>query len=135
VPTSDGRDRPRRSNRRVSPRPRSPRGDSRARVIEFVAADPGSTAGDAARALGLNRKAGATRLARLAKSGELAKAKRGDAAPERASLRQMRRRANARRSNNGTDTGPGTSWRHRPSRCDRRLEQSELREGTMPSWP
>jgi predicted transcriptional regulator len=84
VPTSDGRDRPRRSNRRVSPRPRSPRGDTRARVIEFVAANPGSTAGDVARALGLNRNSVATRLAQLAKSGELAKAKRGYAAPKRA---------------------------------------------------
>jgi predicted transcriptional regulator len=83
VPAGDGRGRRRRSNQRVSPRPRSPRGDTRARVMEFVASNPGSTAGDVARALGLNRNAVATRLAQLAKSGELAKAERGYAAPKR----------------------------------------------------
>jgi hypothetical protein len=49
-----------------------------------VTSNPGSTAGDVARALGLNRNSVATRLAQLAKSGELAKAERGYAAPERA---------------------------------------------------
>jgi predicted ArsR family transcriptional regulator len=46
-----------------------------------VASNPGSTAGDVAKALGLNRNSVAARLAELAKSGELAKAKRGFASP------------------------------------------------------
>jgi Winged helix-turn-helix DNA-binding len=81
VLTADGRGRRRRSNRRLAARARSPRGDTRARVIEFIASNPGSTAGDVARALGLNRNSVATRLAQLAKSGELAKAQRGYSAP------------------------------------------------------
>jgi DNA-binding IclR family transcriptional regulator len=47
-----------------------------ARVIELVASNPGSTASDVARALGLNRNSVANRLAQLAESGELSKAKR-----------------------------------------------------------
>ena len=58
------------------PKEATPRG-----VIDFVASNPGSTAGDVARARGLNRNSVATRLAQLAKSGELTKAKRGYAAP------------------------------------------------------
>ena len=54
---------------------------SETRVIEFVASNPGSTAGDVARALRLNRNSVATRLAQLAKAGELAKAARGYTAP------------------------------------------------------
>jgi hypothetical protein len=46
-----------------------------------VASNPGATAGDVAKALGLNRNSVATRLAQLAKSGELAKAKRGYRTP------------------------------------------------------
>ena len=83
VPTGDDRSRRRLSNQQASSRSRSSRGDTRARVIEFVASNPGSTAGDVARALGLNRNSVATRLAQLAKSGELAKAERGYAAPKR----------------------------------------------------
>jgi predicted transcriptional regulator len=83
VPTGKDRARRRRSNQRVSSRARSRRGATRARVIEFVASNPGSTAGDVARALGLNRNSVATRLAQLAKSGELAKAERGYTAPQR----------------------------------------------------
>jgi hypothetical protein len=70
---------PRRPVGRSSGRPR--RGEMRARVIEHVRANPGSTAGDVAEALGLNRDSVATRLAVLAKSGELAKATRGYSAP------------------------------------------------------
>ncbi len=44
-------------------------------------ANPGSTAGDVAAALGLNRDSVATRLAQLVKSGELTKATRGYSAP------------------------------------------------------
>jgi hypothetical protein len=82
VDTADGRGRRARSDQRVSPRARSPRADTKARVIEFVSSNPGSTAGDVARALGLNRNSVATRLAQLAKSGALAKAERGYAAPK-----------------------------------------------------
>jgi hypothetical protein len=84
VAPGDGRSRRPRSNQRASSRARSPRGDAKARVIEFVTSNPGSTAGDVARGLGLNRNSVATRLAQLAKSGELAKAERGYAAPKRA---------------------------------------------------
>ncbi|MGZ6725510.1 MAG: winged helix-turn-helix transcriptional regulator [Solirubrobacteraceae bacterium] len=81
APTGDGGSRRRRKEGQASPRTRSPRGDVRTRVIEFVASNPGSTAGDVARALGLNRNSVATRLAQLAKAGELAKAERGYAIP------------------------------------------------------
>jgi winged helix-turn-helix DNA-binding protein len=81
APTGDGGGRRRRRERQASPRARSPRGDIRTRVVEFVASNPGSTAGDVARALGLNRNSVATRLAQLAKAGELAKAERGYTAP------------------------------------------------------
>jgi Winged helix-turn-helix DNA-binding len=80
-PRGDGGGRRRRKERQASPRARSPRGDIRTRVIEFVASHPGSTAGDVARALGLNRNSVATRLAQLAKAGELVKAERGYATP------------------------------------------------------
>jgi predicted transcriptional regulator len=82
VAPSDGRGRRRRSNQRGSPGARSLRGDTKTRVIEFVTSNPGSTAGDVARGLGLNRNSVATRLTQLAKSGELAKAERGYAAPK-----------------------------------------------------
>jgi predicted transcriptional regulator len=59
----------------------TPRGQTRERIIEHVRANPGSTAGEVARALGLRRTSVATRLAQLAKSGELTKAARGYAAP------------------------------------------------------
>jgi hypothetical protein len=72
-----------------SPRPtadppgrgRTARGQTRQQVIEYVRAHPASTAGDVAKALRLNRNSVATRLAQLAKSGELSKAARGYAAP------------------------------------------------------
>jgi hypothetical protein len=51
--------------------------DFGALVIECVAANPGSTAGDVAKALGLNRKSVATRLTQLGKRGDLVKARRG----------------------------------------------------------
>ena len=77
MPTTDRRGQGRRSGQRSRPN----RADVRALVIEFVASNPGSTAGDVAKALGLNRNSVATRLAQLAKSGELAKVKRGNASP------------------------------------------------------
>jgi len=54
---------------------------SRERLVEHVRAHPGSTAGDVAKALGVKRTSIATRLAQLAKSGDLVKAARGYAAP------------------------------------------------------
>jgi hypothetical protein len=57
------------------------RGETRKRLIEYVRANPGSTAGDVATALGLNRNSVATRLAQLAKSGDMVKATRGYSAP------------------------------------------------------
>jgi predicted ArsR family transcriptional regulator len=55
----------------------APRGETRARIVEYVNANPGSTAGDVAQALGLNRQSTSTRLTQLAKAGEIAKANRG----------------------------------------------------------
>jgi CRP-like cAMP-binding protein len=60
----------------TAPTPRR-RGSVRAVVIDYVRANPGSTAGDVAEALGLNRNSLGTRLTQLAKTGELVKAKRG----------------------------------------------------------
>jgi cell division septum initiation protein DivIVA len=57
------------------------RRDMRTAVIEYIRAHPGSTAGDVAKALNLNRNSIATRLAQLAKAGDLTKAKRGYATP------------------------------------------------------
>jgi DNA-binding IclR family transcriptional regulator len=54
---------------------------SREQLIEYLRAHPGSTAGDVASALGLKRTSVSTRLAQLAKAGELTKAERGYAAP------------------------------------------------------
>jgi hypothetical protein len=68
---------PTRRDRQGSGRRRARRGETRARVIDHVRANPGSTAGDVARALGLNRNTVATRLTQLAKSGELVKTARG----------------------------------------------------------
>jgi hypothetical protein len=76
-----------RTNRR-SPRKRASREPTTARaprrrpvvraaVIDYVRANPGSTASDVAKALGLNRNSLGTRLTQLAKTGELVKAKRG----------------------------------------------------------
>ena len=81
VPPTERRGQRRRSGQRAAQRSRSGRAGVRARVIEFVASNPGATAGDVAKALGLNRNSVATRLAQLAKSGELAKAERGYTAP------------------------------------------------------
>jgi hypothetical protein len=69
--------------RRTTPpgRSRAPRGQWRETVIEHIRAHPGSTAGDVAKALGLNRNSVGTRLTQLVKSGELSKAARGYSAP------------------------------------------------------
>jgi hypothetical protein len=78
VPTADGRGRRSQSGQRASARrSRLAGGAIGPLVIEYVAAHPGSTAGDVAKALGLNRNSVATRLTRLGKRGELVKARRG----------------------------------------------------------
>ncbi|MEN3281370.1 MAG: hypothetical protein V7607_2510 [Solirubrobacteraceae bacterium] len=84
---NESRPTPRRATRRqrqtAAPtgRRRTARGQTGQRVIEYVRAHPASTAGDVAKGLKLNRNSVATRLAQLAKSGELSKAARGYSAP------------------------------------------------------
>lgn len=53
------------------------RGETKGLILDHVKAHPGSTAGDVAGALSLNRNSVATRMAQLAKAGVLAKAERG----------------------------------------------------------
>ena len=81
APAARGRRRRRQSGRSPARRSGAPRGDIRARVVDYVAANPGSTASDVARALGLNRNSVATRLTQLSKRGDLVKAQRGYSAP------------------------------------------------------
>ena len=57
------------------------RGQTGQRIIEYLKAHPGSTAGDVSKALGLKRNSTSTRLAQLAKAGEITKAKRGYSTP------------------------------------------------------
>ena len=78
TPAADGRRRRRQPGEpSAARRSGRPAGDVRARVVEYVAANPGSTASDVAKALGLNRNSVATRLTQLSKRGELVKAARG----------------------------------------------------------
>jgi CRP-like cAMP-binding protein len=63
------------SNRRATARSRQ--GDTKASIIDFLAQHPGSTAGDVAKGLNLNRESVSTRLTQLAKAGEIKKASRG----------------------------------------------------------
>ena len=46
-------------------------GDSRLKIVDRVSKQPGSTAGDVAKALDLERTVTGTRLAQMAKGGEL----------------------------------------------------------------
>jgi hypothetical protein len=79
---ADGRGRRRRSGQPGSlRRSASTRGDVRALIVEYVAANPGSTASDVATALGLKRSSVATRLTQLGNRGDLVKAPRGYSAP------------------------------------------------------
>jgi predicted transcriptional regulator len=55
----------------------TPRGETRRRIVGYLRANPGSTAGDVAHALGLNRRSTSTRLTQLAKAGDIMKAERG----------------------------------------------------------
>lgn len=56
---------------------RSLHGDAKAKIVDYLEKHPGSTAGDVAKALNLKRNTTSTRLAQMAKSGELTKAARG----------------------------------------------------------
>ena len=78
APAAGGRRRRRQSGESAAPRRSAQQaGDVRVRVVEYVATNPGSTASDVAKALGLNRNSVATRLTQLSKSGDLVKAPRG----------------------------------------------------------
>jgi CRP-like cAMP-binding protein len=59
---------------------RTRQADIKGRIVEFLSQHPGSTAGDVAKGLDLNRGSVSTRLTQLAKSGEIKKATRGYAA-------------------------------------------------------
>src|SRR3954454_2730932 len=56
---------------------RSRQGDTKAKIVAFLTKHPSSTAGEVARALNLNRNSVSTRLASMAKAGEIAKAPKG----------------------------------------------------------
>jgi len=63
------------SKRRATARTR--KGDAKASVVEFLAKHPGSTAGEVAKGLNLNRGSVSSRLTQLAKAGQIQKANRG----------------------------------------------------------
>ena len=63
------------STRRATARRRQ--GDTKAKIVEFLSKHPQSTAGDVARGLNLNRNSVSTRLASMAKAGEIVKAPKG----------------------------------------------------------
>ena len=63
------------STRRATARARQV--DTKKSIVEFLAEHPGSTAGQVAKGLNLNRGSVSTRLTQLAKSGEIKKAARG----------------------------------------------------------
>ena len=74
------RSRRRANARRASARratARSLQGDTTAKIVDYLGKHPGSTAGDVAKALNLKRNSTSTRLAQMAKRGELKKAARG----------------------------------------------------------
>ena len=92
-------------------------------VLEYVAANPGSTAGDVALALGLNRNSVATRLTQLSKRGELVKAPRGYSA---AYANVLSRRAGPPRRHGLTRlaASPSTIGRGRDRRAIQRVERA-----------
>ena len=63
------------SKRRAVARKRH--GDTKARIINYLAKHPGSTAGDVAKGLNLDPGSTSSRLTQLAKTGEIKKASRG----------------------------------------------------------
>jgi hypothetical protein len=80
VPTRSLR---RATSRRASKRraeARTLKADTGTRIVEFVTKHPGSTAGEVAKGLDLNRSSVSNRLTQLAKLGHIRKADRGYAA-------------------------------------------------------
>ena len=68
------------TSRRASKRraeARTLKADTGARIVEFLAKHPGSTAGEVAKGLDLNRSSVSNRLTQLAKLGHIRKAERG----------------------------------------------------------
>jgi CRP-like cAMP-binding protein len=63
------------STRRATARTRQV--DTKTSIVEFLGNHPGSTAGQVAKGLNLNRRSVSARLTQLAKSGEIKKAARG----------------------------------------------------------
>src|SRR6266496_541784 len=63
------------STRRATARSRQ--GDTKAAITEYLKKHPGSTAGDLAKGLNLQRNSVSTRLTQMAKAGEIKKATRG----------------------------------------------------------
>ena len=56
---------------------RSRQGDTKAAITDYLKKHPGSTAGDLAKGLNLQRNSVSTRLTQMAKAGEIKKATRG----------------------------------------------------------
>jgi uncharacterized membrane protein len=80
APTAPARSVRRATARRASSRratARTRHGDTKASIIDFLSQHPGSTAGDLAKGLNLNRGSVSTRLTQLAKAGEIKKASHG----------------------------------------------------------
>jgi predicted transcriptional regulator len=63
------------STRRATARSRQ--GDTKAAITDYLEQHPGSTAGDLAKGLNLQRNSVSTRLTQMAKAGEIKKATRG----------------------------------------------------------
>jgi predicted transcriptional regulator len=59
---------------------RTLKADTKASILEFLAKHPGSTAGEVAKGLDLNRSSVSNRLTQLAKLGQIRKVERGYAA-------------------------------------------------------
>jgi CRP-like cAMP-binding protein len=79
-PSAAGRSRRRGRARRASTRratARSRQPDRRAQIGEYLRDHPGSTTGDIAKGLDLNRLSLSKRLTQMARSGDIRKAKRG----------------------------------------------------------
>jgi hypothetical protein len=80
VPSVPSRSRRRSTARRASGRRQTARGrqsDTAARIVEYLAKHPGSTAGDLAKGLNLKRNSVSTKLTQMARAGQIKKAARG----------------------------------------------------------
>jgi predicted transcriptional regulator len=80
APTVPARSQRRSTARRASSRrqtARSRQSDTAARIVDYLAKHPGSTAGDLAKGLNLKRNSVSTKLTQMAKTGTIKKAQRG----------------------------------------------------------